>query len=411
MRTARHVAVAALSTALAVGGSALSWTPAHGEPVTCQGLPVTVEGIVGTEGDDVMLAPLNAWKEVQGLGGNDTICLVDGPERGSRDPRFFADAGPGDDSVFFEATYYASVVLGAGADRFIGNDVGTSVYTGAYDSTLQTNDYFGQADTETDVVVAGGGRDTVYSGDTAGFAANPDRISTGGSNVDTDTVFWAGRMTIDGELDNGASRDLVFLVDTWGPGELVIDNSAGRAELAGMDVLRWTGVRDFVVAERPASLRFVGGPAPEDLTVGDYELPTPGAPMTVDVVTRGGRDRVSLAGALEGRIGLGGGRDDLTLGGACDSTRVVLGSRLLCRQGSALARTTLAGVDGLLVRGRDVVAIGTGRADRIWVYGRSSRVLGRGGADRLEAPGRGGVVDGGPGRDRCSGRTTRNCEL
>lgn len=224
---------------------------AEAAPPTCQGRPVTVEGAIGTEGDDVMLAPLNAWEGVEGRGGNDTICLVDGPDRGSRDPMFFADAGPGDDSVSFEGTYYASVVLGAGADRFTGNDTGTTVYTGAYDSSLQTNRYFGQADTETDVVTTGGGRDTVYTGDTAGFSANPDRVATGGSSVDTDTVFYAGRMTPEGELDNGESRDLLFLVDTWGPGELAIDNVAGRAEVSGTEVLRWTGVGSFVIEESP----------------------------------------------------------------------------------------------------------------------------------------------------------------
>ena len=407
-----HPRRAAATTMIAFLGAAgcVALAPtADADTTTCQGLAVTVEGAVGTEGDDVMLAPLNAWKGVEGLGGNDTICLVDGPERGSRDPMFFADAGPGDDSVSFEGTYYASVVLGTGADRFTGNDAGTTVYTGAYDSSLQTNDYFGQADTETDVVLAGGGRDRVYTGDTAGFAANPDRIATGGSAVDTDTVFYAGLMTPDGELDNGSSRDLLFLVDAWGPGELAIDNVAGRAEVSGTEVLRWTGVGSFVLEERPAALRFLGGGGADALTVGDTQLPTPATPMDVDVSTGGGRDDVSLAGVLSGRVTLGGGRDHLDLGG-CGRTHVRLDARLRCVRSGRRTQTTLSGVDGVYLRGRHVVAIGTPGPDQIEVYGRLARVSGRSGRDVLAVERRDGVINGGPGRDRCRGGVQRHCE-
>ena len=176
-------------------------------------------------------------------------------------------------------------------------------------------------------------------------------------------------------------------------------------------MLRWSGVRHFIVDERPGALRFVGGAAPEDLTVGDYQLPTPGAPMTVDVATRGGSDHVSLAGALQGRIRLGGGHDGLSLGGACDRTRVDLGSHLMCREGAERTRTDLAGIDEILLLAPDVTAIGTMRADTISALGRGSRVSGRGGPDRLAAHRRDGVVHGGSGRDRCSGAELRGCEL
>ena len=405
-----RVAVAAALVALVGVAPHGGGTVAHASSLTCQGLAVTIEGAVGTEGDDVMRAPLDAWVAVQGLGGNDTICLVDG-RPGSRDPQFFADAGPGDDVVVYEATYGASVWLGAGADRFVGNDVGARVYTGATAPIPGGVGYFGQSDTDADVVVTGEGRDSVYSGDTGGFATNADRIATGGSNVDLDSVFYAGRMTPDGELDNGSSDDLLFLVGAWGAGTLSLDNVAGRATLADREVLRWSGVRHFIVDERPGALRFVGGPAPEDLTVGDYQLPTPGAPMTVDVATHGGSDHVSLAGALQGRIRLGGGHDGLSLGGACDRTRVDLGSHLMCREGAERTRTDLAGIDEILLLAPDVTAIGTMRADTISALGRGSRVSGRGGPDRLAAHRRDGVVHGGSGRDRCSGAELHGCEL
>lgn len=403
---------AASSTGLAVLVLAcLVPAPAHAATATCQGQSVTVTGAVGTEGDDVMLAPLNAWEGVEGLGGNDTICLVDGPDRGSRDPMFFADAGPGDDVVVHEATYSAAVRLGTGSDRFIGNDVGAYVYTGASAPIPGGVGYFGQTDTEPDVVIAGAGRDSVYSGDTGGAVANPDRIATGGSNLDPDSVFYAGRMTPDGELVNGSTGDLLFLVGAWGQGELSIDNVGGRAELAGTEVLRWSDVRHFIVDERPGALRFVGGPAPEDLTVGDDQLPAHGAPMTVDVVTHGGGDQVSLAGALRGRIRLGGGHDGLSLGGACDRTRVDLGSHLTCWEGTVRTRTDVSGIDRILLLSPDVAAIGTGQADTIFALGRGSRVWGRGGPDRLAVHRRDGVVHGGRGRDRCSGAEQHGCEL
>ena len=406
----RSVAVLGVLAGLAALASP-SVTAAEALPTTCLGKPVTTTGPVGTEGDDVMAAPLNAWVSVEGLGGNDTICLVDGTHLGSRDPQFFADAGPGDDVVVFEASYSASVWLGAGSDRFVGNDAGARVYTGVSAPIPGGVGYFGQTDTEADVVIAGAGQDSVYSGDTGGFAANPDRIATGGSNVDLDTVFYAGQMTPDGELDNGSSGDLLFLVGSWPAGTLALDNVAGRATLADREVLRWSSVRHFIVDERPGALRFVGGPAPDSLTVGDYQLPTHGAPMTVDVETHGGSDQVSLAGALQGRIRLGGGHDGLALGGACDRTRVKLGSHLVCWEGTERTRADLAGIDTILLMAPDVTAIGTMRADTIEALGRGSRVWGRGGPDRLAAHRRDGVVHGGRGRDRCSGAEQHGCEL
>lgn len=408
MRHLRRTASALAVTTAAV----LCITPvqaADAGVATCQGLPVTVQGAVGTEGDDVMLAPLDAWVEVEGLGGNDTICLVDGSP-GSRDPRFFADAGPGDDVVALESTSGPTVYLGTGADRFVGNDGGAEVYTGEYAPVPGTFSSFGQKDTDADVVLSGDARDTIYSGDTWGYVPNPDRIATGASNVDGDTVFYAGRMTPEGELDNGSSRDLLFLMGSWAPGELMIDNVAGRADLSGTELLRWSGVREFVVDERPEAVRFVGGPRSDRLTVGDYQLAAPGAPMTVDIRTGGRRDHVTLAGALQGRIGLGGGRDNLLLGGACDSTRVVLGSHLVCRDGASRSRTGLAGVDDIALRGPDVVAIGTSGPDTIYAYGDSPRLFGRGGADVLDAVGRRSLADGGAGRDTCTGRMVRRCE-
>ena len=261
MRTARHVAVAALSTALAVGGSALSWTPAHGEPVTCQGLPVTVEGIVGTEGDDVMRRPSTPGNRCRAWAGT-TPSAWSTATVAARDPMFFADAGPGDDVVVYEATYPGTVLLGAGADRFIGNDVGTSVYTGAHRAHPGGVGYFGQADTEatSSWPVQDATRSTPAT--PGASLANPDRISTGDSTADTDSVFYAGRMT-DRRCSSTTGRR-----GTWCSSSTRGDraSSSSTTSQAGPSWPARTccaGQESATSSSRsdPTSLRFVGGPA------------------------------------------------------------------------------------------------------------------------------------------------------
>jgi hypothetical protein len=95
--------------------------PSYAAPVICQGKEATIVGptappytTVGTEGDDVLVAPLSPGSgSVQGLGGDDTICLVGG---GVPDPTLLTvsvDAGDGDDSVLnqtsSELSTYASL--------------------------------------------------------------------------------------------------------------------------------------------------------------------------------------------------------------------------------------------------------------------------------------------------------------
>lgn len=400
-------ATAAVSTALL--GIALTAAPTQAEAPTCQDRPATVVGPTGTEGDDVMVAPLDAWITVEGLGGDDIICLVDGARRGGRDPMFFADAGPGDDVVDYQATYSASVTLGLGSDRFVGNDVGARIYTGASAPIPGGVGYFGQVDREPDEVVGGSGSDAIYSGDTGTFVENADRISTSGK---VDNVFYAGAMTDTGALDNGPVGDRVFLVSTWSTGTLDVDNVARVSTLAGSTVLRWTRVRDFVISERPDALRFRGSAANDQVTVGDVELPTPGPVMRVQVATGRGKDRVELAGRIAGRVRLGTGKDSLALGSGCRRTAVHLGSAYVCTWPHGRSRTRLAGIEDLYLRGRSVRVVGTARADRIRVVARHAHVLGRSGDDVLRAGTHPGVVvDGGAGRDRCTGRVLRRCEL
>lgn len=401
-----RTAAAALSIALL--GLTLAAAPTQAVVLTCQGQPATVVGPVGTEGDDVMVAPLDPYVTVEGLGGDDLICLVDGTVPGSRDPRFFADAGPGDDTVHYEASYSSSVTLGVGSDRFVGNDVGTRIYTGADAPIPGGVGYFGQVDRDPDEVVGGSAADAIYSGDTGGFVENGDRISTSGG---VDNVFYAGAMSESGALDNGLVGDRVYLVSTWPTGTLDVDNDAGLSTLAGDTVLRWTRVRDFVISERPDSLRFTGSAADDQVSVGDVGLPAPGAVMRVQVATGRGKDRVELAGRIAGRVRLGTGKDSLALGSGCRHMAVHLGSASVCTWTHGRSRTRLAGIEDLYLRGRSVRVVGTARADRIRVVARRARVLGRSGDDTLRAGTHPGVVvDGGAGKDRCTGRVLLRCE-
>jgi len=146
-------AAAAAALFISLMGLTLAAAPTQAEALACQGRPVTVAGPVGTEGDDVMVAPLDSWTTVEGQGGDDLICLVDGTARGGRDPLFFADAGTGDDVVDYQATYSATVTLGVGNDRFVGNDVGNRIYTGASAPIPGGVGYFGQVDRDPDEVI------------------------------------------------------------------------------------------------------------------------------------------------------------------------------------------------------------------------------------------------------------------
>ena len=100
---------------------------AQAQDVTCQGKPATVvgptEGAIdtnGTAGDDVIVAPIGPYGTVQGLGGNDLICLVNGLQSTLPEQSVVSvQAGAGNDSVVNEAVLYPGSViveLGTGAD-------------------------------------------------------------------------------------------------------------------------------------------------------------------------------------------------------------------------------------------------------------------------------------------------------
>ncbi len=113
-------------TAAGLLGLALAAVPATGATAageTCRGEAATIVGtgptVTGTEGRDVIVTA--AARAVVALGGDDLICLSGTPSTGS--DFINVDAGAGADTVDSTALLpgsYATTVLGAGADTFVG---------------------------------------------------------------------------------------------------------------------------------------------------------------------------------------------------------------------------------------------------------------------------------------------------
>lgn len=102
---------------------AVAASSSYAADVTCQGLPATIVSdaatITGTDGDDVIssVSPTTPSR-VNGLGGNDTICLLAGDS---------VDSGAGDDSVVVTSAASrpagtTSAALGPGTDSYTGSD-------------------------------------------------------------------------------------------------------------------------------------------------------------------------------------------------------------------------------------------------------------------------------------------------
>ena len=247
--------LSALSLAAALVASDVS--AAQAEVVTCQGLPATIVGptdgqtTTGTEGDDVIVAPMYGNSAVWALGGNDTVCLVDAPSTASRDPFVNVSAGAGNDSVVNQTTTFIGgfgVELGAGADAYVGNAFGETVAASMRDDAVAP-------DTEVDVISTGGGSDFVRSGTPLPGWPNHDVISTGDGS---DGVSYAG--LAGGSIDNGDGADSLYINGSW-TGELSIDNTTRRASL-GSGTVSWTNVDTFGARVAPGAASRSPAPRP-----------------------------------------------------------------------------------------------------------------------------------------------------
>ncbi len=378
-------------------------------PITCNGVPVTVQGptqghnTVGTEDDDVITAPLFYDTQVAGLGGNDTICLVEGYTAELSDyTQIKVSAGSGDDTVLnLSYTNPAllsrlEVALGTGADHFVGAAYDELVY-GA-DATGSTSDN----DTEVDTIDTGAGGDAIISGTDAVDSPNHDVIATGPGG---DAISYAGMAG--GTIDNGPDPDSLFLSSGW-TGRLDIDNVAEHASVAGTTLLGWTAVGRFYLDAQPGSLvAFAGSAAAEILNI---SAPAGLEGTGTAVATRGGDDEVYLDGYLPAAVDVGGGRD--TVGYHCDRAVIRLDVDASCSTSNAEGVvTTLAGVEVLSADGRTSLDVtGTDQDDTIEAFAKQVHVNGRRGNDRVLVGGfhnalaaTGLLVRGGRGSDRLKG--------
>ena len=315
MRTASRLALSLIALLFVPPVSRLY---AADEPPTCQGLTATVVGpteadgrsTVGTERDDVIVAPIGPTGRVEGLSGNDTICLINWVNPDLNVTGVVVLAGPGDDAVSNETnslvSFVESVGLGPGANTFVGADYAEQVYGNgaAAEST----------DIDIDHIDTGGGNDRIFSG-TSGVP-NRDVISTGAGEDDITYAGLAGAA-----IDNGPDADWLRVVDRW-EGELTIDNRARKATVGSQPVLTWTAVQTFWLRAAPgAQASFVGNDTDESLRI-TGPVHNDAVRSTID--TGAGDDDVDLAHYLPTSIDTGAGRDQLYYTG-CNRAHVELG--------------------------------------------------------------------------------------
>lgn len=409
------LSTALLSTALVGAGLALAATPAHAEPLTCQGRAVTVEGDTGTDGDDVMVVGPDQ-RSARARGGNDLVCIRLADDRRAD---FFLDAGTGDDVVHNETTSSArsaSTLLGAGADTYIGSDHSADGVSTGPDL------WGGTGDTDKDVVATGGGDDNVATGSVAPGTPNADVISTG---VDDDIVTWAGEL-VDTPVDLGTGDNRLVLKSGWAGDDVDIDAPAGVVTAGSRPVLRWTGpVTSYSLEYTHLRTAFTGTDLGEYVTFWPSQADQDGprqtdgdAGLRLDADLAGGDDRLEMADAAGGAWLGGSGRDHLGMP-SCSEADVRLGASFECSPTSRTRTPYTGRTDGwerTTVPGWRLEVTGTGGPDEVTVIGNRVRLDGRGGDDVLAVPGSAGswpsvppaVVRGGGGDDLIRGGYLRD---
>ena len=457
-RTTPLTAAAMLGLALLAPTTAAT---AAGE--TCRGEAATIVGdrgtqVIGTEGRDVVVT--NRSSSVKTLGGDDLVCITGPDARKGTEYGISIDTGDGNDVVDGTAasSWGADVILGAGADRFEGGGAGDYVLAGSVVVNGSTATY---PDVDTDVLLGGGGVDSLRSGQAG--APNSDVLQGGDGD---DGLGFAGAMADGAVIDGGSGVDRlgIFLE----PGGQQLDNVAGELRRDAAVVRRWTSVESFSTSDAPsggASLDIRGGAADEsfwlfdaipvvaDLGAGDDSLHVPGILPTGSRLTGGaGRDRFDFgtedgtvqwdlrdgnvlsddatftaAGFEDGfvsaprtrlvgtdgpndlsvnschaRIDARSGRDSLAVrsDGTFEVFKTCTGSTVLIGGAGSDSITSRAGSRDRMVGGR-----GNDSFDSV---GGNDRVLGGAGRDRADL-GRGNdAFHGGPGRDRVDGQQGRD---
>lgn len=388
--------LSALSMAAALVAGDVS--AAQAEVATCQGQPATIVGptegqiTTGTEGDDVIVAPMFGNSSVSALGGNDLVCLIDAPSRASRDPFVFVAAGAGNDSVANETTLVVggfTVELGAGADSYVGNEFNETIAGSMRDDA-------GSPDTEIDVISTGGGNDWVMSGTPIPGWPNRDIISTGAGS---DGVTYAG--LAGGSIDNGEGADSLFINGSW-TGELSIDNTTRRASL-GSGTLGWTNVDGFGARVAPgSSLSFAGSDADEQLNISGTVLDL-AAPTAIEM--GGGDDGLRLENYLPTSVDTGAGYDTFSFL-ACKVATIRTDDAAQCTtDADQQVQTALAGIEYLFAISTETLDVaGTTGPDRMYLSAKEHVGVSAGpGDDFVQVGARTALINGGRGDDRLKG--------
>ncbi len=395
---------------------------------TCQGQPATLVGspdvttLVGTDGDDVIVT--NGSWVIYAFDGNDLVCVTG--DSG------LVYAGFGDDVVDTTAASSGRSFLGPGADTYLGGPGSDFVKAAGNPGSGASI-----GDQEVDVINAGAGKATIYSG--APGKANADTITVGdGASM----IYWSGYQT-GGEVDVGAGQHHVRVeLRLQEHREWTLGNGVDPA--AADALVRWTGVvQDITVGDFPegALLTVLGSSAPERLTL----LPMMNSRVAAHL--GGGADllRARCAQAYRRATFDGGsGRDTLDL--RCGSSLALdLPQERLVIDGKLGQAAAVSGWETVRLDSRHVTAKGDAKANTLIAEGcravlegqggndvlklslesgdvctnQVRRLLGGTGADRLIGSRIGDVLVGGPGRDvadgrggndRCDAEVRRHCE-
>jgi Ca2+-binding RTX toxin-like protein len=446
-------------------------TSATAAAETCRGEAATLVGtgptITGTEGRDVIVS--GKATTVSGLGGDDLICVA--PARVSSNV-LDVDAGAGNDTVDTAGapnSYYVTVVLGAGADTFVG---------GASNDRVTTGDPATEGiDADRDDVRSGDGVDQVTTGISVpagypGDAPNRDVVDAGAADDRVTLVTWS--MAPDGLVTGGEGRDTLVTTTVPVKAEVFADMTAGTLHGIANHPLDYDGVQarfssfeglDLEVAGEVVTYRGTAGDDRLELTVKDICcVPTSlhadtldgddqlllhnailGSPSSIDMGL--GRDQV-VAGRDDGRLGLDLKRGALTAGNGAVTVAGIEDAFLMAPRVEMVGdnvendllfngcTATIVGGHGddYLTNvagdpwweeyefdcrassrmfggpGTDRIRGGQGR-DRLVGDGDRDRLEGRGGDDVLLG-GRGrDAADGGKGGDRCVAERELRCEV
>ena len=402
----RSLSIIAVAAAAALGSPVVTTGGADAAPPTCRGERATIvgkpgRGVVGTDGRDVIVS--NGSTRIRSGKGHDLICL-----RGARyNP--FVESGPGDDVVWVERTRgRVWAELGAGADEFHGSarDLPDTVF----------GDGFGDGDTDRDVILTGGGRDSVSVGTSRRLLA--DRVDLGTGRNEYLRVFARGLTA--GNVLRG-SPGATLSIDGNVTGSWWIDNQDRVIRRGDQMRFRYTGFDRFYSiggqtmfygTDRDESFSTgVGGTAL--LGGGDDEVRVHGAEGRSPLIRGGpGFDRITLSNASGApiRASLAHGNNS-TIG-----DRVVNFLHFERLEGYATGRVALSGSKGddeLAGQACPIVIHGGAGNDRIYgpydtnfldgeLCDRRTIMNGGSGSDRINGSWGDVIIDGGSGADRLS---------